>query len=118
FRTKRHSLFPGSAESERVAEINEGLAQFTATVIAASSGEQARLDAIDQLLQAPEKESFVRTFAYPSGAAYGVLLDVWSPGWSRTIDASGDLAQLLLVAADIDPARDVAAAAGRYGGAE
>src|SRR5690606_30431947 len=50
FRTKRHSLFPGSAESERVAEINEGLAQFTATVVAAPSSEQARLDTIDQLL--------------------------------------------------------------------
>lgn len=46
FRTKRQSLFPSSAESERVVEINEGLAQYTATVAAAPSSEQARLDAI------------------------------------------------------------------------
>lgn len=96
FRAKRRSLFPGSEESERVVEINEGLAQYTGTVVAASSNEEARLDAIDQLLEAPEKASFVRTFAYPSGAAYGILLDAYSPGWTRRIEAGDDLAELLM----------------------
>jgi hypothetical protein len=118
FRAKRQSLFPGSDESERVVEINEGLAQYTATVVAAPSSEQARLDAIDQLLQAPEKESFVRTLAYPSGAAYGVLLDARSPEWTRTIEAGDDLAQLLMVAANLSAEPDAESAAGRYGGPE
>lgn len=118
FRTKRRSLFPGADESERIVEINEGLAQYTATVVVAPSSEQARRDAIDQLSQAPEKESFVRTFAYPSGAAYGVLLDVWSPGWTRTIEAGDDLAQLLTVATGLAGAADPEAAAMRYGGSE
>lgn len=118
FRAKRRSLFPGSEESERVVEINEGLAQYTGTVVAASSNEEARLDAIDQLLEAPEKASFVRTFAYPSGAAYGILLDAYSPGWTRRIEAGDDLAELLMESADLEAADDVEAAAERYGGPE
>lgn len=37
FRGARRSRFPGAAESERGFEINEGLAQYTATVVTAAS---------------------------------------------------------------------------------
>ena len=37
FRQARHALYSGSAESERAAEITEGLAQYTGTVLAASA---------------------------------------------------------------------------------
>lgn len=118
FRGKRRSLFSGAAERERVIEINEGLAQYTATAAAVSSSEQAITDAIAQLRDAPEKESFVRTFAYPSGAAYGMLLDAWSPGWTRQITADADLGDVLIEAAGIQPSENVEAAAREYGGPE
>jgi len=41
-------------------------------------------------------ESLVRTFAYASGPAYGILLDAASPGWPRTVRASDDPAALLM----------------------
>jgi hypothetical protein len=118
FRGKRRLLFPEAAATERVIEINEGLAQYTGTVAAAATIKVAVLDAIAQLAEAPEKESFVRTFAYPSGAAYGILLDSWSPGWTRRVEAGADLGELLAAAADLQPSGNPATAANRYGGPE
>ncbi len=114
FRSARHRAFPGSAEIERASEINEGLAQYTGTVTAADTHELAIADAVEQLRRAPEKESVVRTFAYPSGAAYGLLLDAWSPGWTRRMTVDGDLGRMVRTAADIPPSADVDAAADRY----
>jgi hypothetical protein len=63
-------------------------------------------------------ESFVRTFAYLSGPAYGVLLDAASPGWPRRVRATDDLGNLLATALGVEPAPDAAAAAARHGGTE
>jgi hypothetical protein len=120
FRDARRSVYPAAAETERASEITEGLAQYTATVAAAPSGPDARASALDQLAAAEQQESFVRTFAYASGTAYGLLLDEVSSGWRRAVRASDDLATLLASALAIQPPGDAAAAAaaGRYGGAE
>ncbi|HVS13107.1 MAG TPA: hypothetical protein VMV46_04235 [Thermoanaerobaculia bacterium] len=124
FRAIRHARFPGAAERERASEINEGLAQYTATVAAAPSLRRAAADAVDQLAEAAEKESLVRTFAYPSGTAYGILLDARSPGWTRRLEATADLGQMLGAASGIGPAESAESdesaesAARRYGGPE
>jgi hypothetical protein len=60
----------------------------------------------------------VRTFAYVSGPAYGLLLDTASAGWTRRVRASDDPAALLMHAIAGAPAADAAAAAARYGGPE
>lgn len=117
FRRARRTLFPEAHAREQPSEINEGLAQYTATVAVAASRDEAAAAAIEQLTQAPQKESFVRTFAYPTGTAYGLLLDAWAPGWTRRVEATDDLGQLLMAAAGIEPAEDAPSAARRYGGA-
>jgi hypothetical protein len=114
FRAARRRLSPTAAESERIVEINEGLAQYTATVGAADSTPAATVDALRQLERVTTVESFVRTFAYPSGAAYGLLLDGWSPGWTRRIGAGDDLGSLVMAASGVEPAADAEAAARRY----
>jgi hypothetical protein len=76
-------LYPGTVESERAAEITEGLAQYTGTVLAADTTADAIASALDQLVEAETQDSFVRTFAYASGPAYGLLLDATSSGWTR-----------------------------------
>ncbi len=63
-------------------------------------------------------ESFVRTFAYMSGPAYGLLLDASSPGWTRRVRGTDDLATLVMRALAVQPATDATASATRYGGAE
>src|SRR5262245_39815394 len=66
-------------------EIREGLAQYTGTVTTASSPQDAVSSAIGQLADYAQRESLVRNFAYASGSAYGILLDAWSPGWTRQV---------------------------------
>jgi hypothetical protein len=116
FRTARHAKFPEARENERVLEINEGLPQYTGTVVASPSAAEAVSSAIAQLNDGPSRETFVRTFAYPSGAAYGLLLDSVSPGWTRRLQPGDDLARLVMAAAQVVPAADVDGAARRYGG--
>jgi hypothetical protein len=117
FRLRRREMF-ASAESERILEITEGLAQYTGTVVAAGTTAAAVADAIDQLAQAEKNETFVRTFPYPLGAAYGLLLDVWAPAWRQTIKAADDLGAMLAASAKIAAAPDVEAAAQTYGAAD
>lgn len=118
FRARRRSLFPGMAVREHADEIREGLAQYTGTVIAAASPGTARADVIRQLADVEREATFVRTFAYPSGAAYGVLLDQFDAGWKRRFIPANDLGDLLAVAAGATATVDVDAAAQRYGSRE
>jgi hypothetical protein len=118
FRQARHARFPDNVESERALDINEGLASYTQAVLPAQSEADAIASALDELTAAEGGESFVRTFAYASGPAYGLLLDAASPGWTRKVRASDDPAALLMRALGVQPAADAAAAAARYGGAE
>src|SRR5919107_4009773 len=74
--------------------------------------------AIATLAASETGTSFVRTFAYASGAGYGLLLDALSPGWHWKITAASDFGQLLSAAAGVTAAPDAAAAAAaRYDGA-
>jgi hypothetical protein len=118
FRQARHVRSTAAADSERGIEITEGLASYTGTAAAAASADEAVASALDQLLSGDTGESFVRTFAYMSGPAYGVLLDASSPDWRQRIRTANDYAALLADALGVQPASDAAASAARYSGAE
>jgi hypothetical protein len=118
FRAARRQLWPESAENERADELREGLAQYTGTVTSASSGAEALADALSQLSAQEKEPTYVRTFAYPSGTAYGLLLDESSPGWTRRVKPADDLGQLVSAAARLRATDDAYAAARRYGGPE
>jgi hypothetical protein len=117
FRAARHQRFPGAAAAEHVVDINEGIATYTQYVTGSDSAEDASRHARATLSGAETGTSFVRTFAYASGAGYGLLLDALSPGWHRKITAASDFGQLLSAAAGVTAAPDAAAAAARYDGA-
>jgi hypothetical protein len=118
FRQARHARFPDQVETERALDINEGLASYTGIVLAAQSEADAIASALDELAGQESGESYVRTAAYASGPAYGLLLDAASPGWTRKVRASDDPAAMLMRALAVRPVADVEAAAARYGGAE
>jgi hypothetical protein len=118
FRQARRTLYATSVDNERAQEITEGLAAYTGTVLAAESPADATVGALELLAGAEAAESFVRTFAYISGPAYGLLLDASSPGWRRTVRGTDDLAMLVMRALAVEPASDALASAARYGGAE
>jgi hypothetical protein len=116
FRQARHTRYPDMVESERALYITEGLASYTQTVLAAPSATDAITRALELLAGAEDGESFVRTFTYTSGPAYGLLLDTAAPGWTRTVRGSDDPVVLLMRALGVQPLADTAAAALRYGG--
>jgi hypothetical protein len=118
FRQARRRIYPAAAENERGLEINEGTASYAGTVLAASSRADATASALLVLTGAEQGESFIRTFAYISGPAYGVLLDDASPGWQRALRSSDDLGILLMNALAVQPANDAAGVAAEYGGVE
>lgn len=94
FRTERHTLLPGTAENERLLEINEGLAEYTGYALYAPDAASARWRLVSDLVN-PQMPTFVRSFAYLSGPAYGLLLDERMPNWRAKLNADSDLGALL-----------------------
>jgi len=118
FRAARHRRFPDAAAREHIVDINEGLATYTQYVTGSNGAQDAIVNAVATLATAETSPSFVRTFAYASGAGYGLLLDALSPGWHRKITAASDFGQLLSTASGATATQDAAAAAARYDGAQ
>lgn len=117
FRQARHTRSATAADNERGIEITEGLAAYTGTAAGADSVAGAIARAVEILTGAETAESFVRTFAYHTGPAYGLLLDASSSSWRQRIRGTDDFGALLAGAFTVQPAADVAASAARYGGA-
>jgi hypothetical protein len=118
FRQARRAMYAGSAEGERAVEITEGLAHYTAIVVAAPSPADAVESAVGNLETGEAPESFLRTFPTTTGPLYGLLLDASSDGWRQRLRATDDLATLVMNAYSVQPADDATASAARYGGAE
>jgi hypothetical protein len=114
FRARRRDLFEGSGENERREEIREGLAQYTGTVLSTASPAAAVADTLEQLAKAETEPTFVRTFGYTLGVAYGLLLDVEAPDWRERVRVDSDLGTLLAEATRIEATPDADEAAGRY----
>lgn len=113
FRSARRSLAGPGGEDERALEMNEGLAEYTGLRL---SGGDARGLAVAALGAAEGGASFVRSFAYASGPAYGLLLDGADADWRRSLKGGDDLGDLLAARLDLR-AEDAGAAEARYGGA-
>lgn len=82
-------------EEARV-ERNEGLAEYTGRRVAAAANRAGMVPALVQSLAAADASpSFVRSAAYVTGPAYGMLLDRWSPQWRSGLSPTSDLSALL-----------------------
>ncbi len=110
FRARRHQIFPNAAQEERSMELNEGLAEYTGVRLSGSTDLRQFVVAGD-LKDAAGKESFVRSFAYATGPAYGLLLDEADPQWRKSIRGGDDLAEILLRLARLKIPDDVESAA-------
>lgn len=94
FRLYRRSLFPNSDSTERGLEMNEGLAEYTGIKLRGTPDQESVAYLAKQLETAESKQTFVRSFAYASGPAYGFLLDRSKGGWRRGLKASDDFGAL------------------------
>jgi hypothetical protein len=101
FRAERRRLFPDALNQETALENNEGLAEWTGITLDGTSREQKIRTVLDQLRTA--RPSYVRSFAYVTGPAWGLLLDDAAPGWHRRLGARVDMSSLLAEALKINP---------------
>ena len=117
FRAKRRSLYAEAAASERKLENNEALAEYTGFALRGTSDGESRLAFARRLDNLDRTQTFMRGFAYLTGPAYGLLIDAYSPGWTRSYKATDDLAQTLAASAKLAPS-DADARAALYDGAK
>ncbi|MGA8810196.1 MAG: hypothetical protein WB973_20185, partial [Thermoanaerobaculia bacterium] len=73
---------------------------------------------IDKLRDAEATPTFVRSFAYASGPAWGTLIEMKRPHWTRAAKASDDLGSLAADAWHVAAAQDAEARAMSYDGAK
>lgn len=95
FRAFRHSHFANAEKAEASQEIAEGVPEYTGVVTGETDVQAARWRAAGRLAHPDTSISFVRSFAYTSGPAYGLLLDERLPGWRKRINAQSDLGAML-----------------------
>jgi hypothetical protein len=121
FRTYRRSLFTRAAEAERALELNEGLAEYTGYRLSGWPDAILADRAAMRLEQDEAGNSFVRSFAYASGPAWGILLDEASVAWRSQLDRDSDLARILAESLGMVVPSDLYGEASRralvYGGA-
>ena len=88
FRRERHRLFPAAAGNEAALEANEGIAEYTGVKLGLLTPDERTRYAVRDLSAFVQFPSFVRTFAYATGPAYGLLLDQADPGWFHNFAAN------------------------------
>lgn len=115
FRAARRSLTSDAAGQETELELNEGLAEYTGRKL--GGGRDLLKQAVERLRAAEKEASFVRSFAYASGPAYGLLLDSADPAWRTRMRDGADLGAALAAAYRAAPPRDRDAGRARWGGA-
>jgi hypothetical protein len=118
FRARRRSLFPEAAGEERALELNEGLAEYTGVAAALPAGRERTAAAVALIDRSNERPTLVRSFAYVSGPAYGLLLDDRGGSWRRGLTPSSDLGALAAAAYRVTARGEEAGRrASPYGGA-
>lgn len=119
FRAERQRSFPDAKGNEDALELNEGLAEYTGVMLAGTNAAERRAAALHDLDVHVADASFVRSFAYATGPAYGILLDRYRPGWREELGGDEDASLSDLLAGVVgfrrdDAARRVAATAPVY----
>jgi hypothetical protein len=117
FRAYRHKLCKDAAKEERLLEMHEGLAEYTGVKLSGMSDTDQAAYVVKKLQERPQTmPTFVRSFAYLSGPAYGVLLDTQAADWRKDLKADADLAKTLAVHLPALEAKDLQDRAKRYEG--
>jgi hypothetical protein len=110
FRSYRRAIFPQAASEERQMEMHEGLAEYTGVRLSGSPNlNQYVVDG--DLKEAAKKQTFVRSFAYATGPAYGILLDETGRNWRQGLKKEDDLDVVLQKTLAIKLPQDIKQAA-------
>ncbi|MBX3120152.1 MAG: hypothetical protein KF784_13890 [Fimbriimonadaceae bacterium] len=101
FRQMRYRLFPKAKVEEDQLELNEGLAEFTGYMMRGGWEPESRMWMSNQLNYFVGLDTYSRRFAYKTGPAYALLLNVREAAlydeirWRKTLTAQSSLAGML-----------------------
>ncbi len=95
FREMRRATFASAAKDERELEMHEGLAEYSGTALAEPSVAARGPHVLQALHDAETTPTFIRSFAYASGPAYGALLEAVDPHWTRKLKSADDFGILI-----------------------
>jgi len=101
FRGQRYRLFPDAAAEEGELEINEGVPEYTGVKLGLATAQEQNRYAIYDLCAFVNAPTFVRSFAYATGPAYGLLLDHADPKWRDKLQTGRRLDELLRAASQL-----------------
>jgi len=88
FRHERYRLFPDAQAEERALELNEGVAEYTGVRVGLPTAAERNAYALRDLESYLQVPTFVRSFAYATGPAWGLLLDQADPAWRDRLAAA------------------------------
>ncbi|MCK9688658.1 hypothetical protein [Scleromatobacter humisilvae] len=88
FRHERYRLFPDARAEERALELNEGVAEYTGVRVGLPTSAERTAYALRDLETFIMVPTFVRSFAYATGPAWGLLLDQADPAWRDKLAAA------------------------------
>lgn len=95
FRAMRLTLAASARADEQALLMHEGLAEYSGWLTSVGAVDARHRRVALAMLSRERQESFVRTFAYASGPAYGVLLDDAQRPWRRALTSSSDIPAML-----------------------
>jgi hypothetical protein len=85
FRHERYRLFPDAQAEERALELNEGVAEYTGVRVGLPTAAERTAYALRDLETFVYSPTFVRSFAYATGPAWGLMLDQADPAWREQL---------------------------------
>ncbi len=95
FRHYRYKLHPGAKETENTLEINEGLAEYTGSILSDRTDEKLKKHYIKAINNFYNNPTFVRSFAYVTIPVYGYLMNLKDKNWNKGISKSTNLTDLI-----------------------
>ena len=91
FREYRYQLFPNAKVNENLLELNEGLAEYTGTILSDRSDKDLKKHYIKAIDKLNENPTFVRSFAYRTIPVYGYFIKQNDKKWNLKISENTNL---------------------------
>lgn len=91
FRLYRYQLYPEANESENSLELNEGIAEYTGTILSDRTDEDLKIHYVKAIDELYTNKTFVRSFAYRTIPVYGYFTKQTNEGWNKEISNKNNL---------------------------
>ena len=96
FRAQRYSSFEGARQREAALERQEGLPEYTGTMVAMKETGEVASRVARQVESFEDQQAYARSFAYVTGPAMGLLLDRLAPEWRKRVRGGASLESQLI----------------------